>query len=220
MECAQRIREVLSDKSMNIRDLSEKIGLSKRTVENYLGQKRLPGPEFLKAMTEHLGVSATWLLTGQGEQYVSTPSNGVLASAEPDFIAIPRFDIAASAGHGTIAETEIGTGHYAFNRTWLNRRGLRPNSLAVIAVRGDSMEPELYDQDLILLDRSKTIPRDGDIYVVRYSDELFVKRIQKIPHGQIELRSTNRFYGSIRIKPDEGNDLAFIGKVVASMHEW
>ena len=90
----------------------------------------------------------------------------------------------------------------------------------MIAVRGDSMEPELYDQDLILLDRSQTHPRDGDMYVVRYSDELFVKRVQIIPHGQIALRSTNCFYESIRIKPDESTDLSFIGKVVASMHEW
>jgi len=137
-----------------------------------------------------------------------------------DFVSIPRFDVAASAGQGALAETEIGTGHYAFNRSWLDRRGLQTDHLAVIAVRGDSMEPELYDQDLILLDRTQKEPRDGDMYVLRYFDELFVKRIQKIPGRRFELRSTNRFYGAIEIKPEETNDLEFIGKVVASMHEW
>lgn len=93
-------------------------------------------------------------------------------------------------------------------------------NLAVIAVRGDSMESEIYDQDLILLDRSQKEPRDGDMYVVRYFDELFVKRIQKVLGRQSALRSTNSFYESIRVKPEETNDLEFIGKVVASMHEW
>lgn len=225
MECAHRIREVLSDKSLSINDLSEKIGVSKRTIENYLGQKRLPGPEFLTAMTEHLGVSATWLLTGKGMQYLDDHPNGVISQVAPDFISIQRFDVAASAGHGALAETEIGTGHYAFNRTWLDRRGLKPDNLAVIAVRGDSMEPELYDQDLILLDRSQTRPRDGDMYVVRYSGDLFVKRIQAVPGNKIELLSTNRFYNPIMIALPENDtlhdlDLTFIGKVVASIHEW
>jgi phage repressor protein C with HTH and peptisase S24 domain len=135
-------------------------------------------------------------------------------------VSVPRFDVAASAGPGSIAESEIGTGHYAFNKSWLDQRGLKTNHLAVIAVRGDSMEPELYDGDLILLDRSSTEPRDGDMFVVRYSDELFVKRVQKMPERHIALRSTNNFYESIRIDPRQSNDLTFIGKVVASMHEW
>ena len=142
------------------------------------------------------------------------------ANTEADFISIPRFDIAASAGHGALAESEISTGHYAFNRAWLGRRGLNPATLTVIAVRGNSMEPELYDQDLILLDQSKKEPGDGDMYVVRYFDELFVKRIQKIPDRRFQLHSTNRFYNPIEVKAFDNNDLTFIGKVVASMHEW
>ncbi len=147
------------------------------------------------------------------------------AKVKDYFISIQRFDIAASAGHGALAESETGTGHYAFNRSWLTRRGLEPDNLAVIAVRGDSMEPELYDQDLILLDRSQTKPRDGDMYVVRYSGDLFVKRVQVVPGNKVELRSTNRFYGPIMVALPEDDaphnlELTFIGKVVASMHEW
>ena len=223
MTLGDRIKELASDNSMTIKNFYDALGVSKPTIRNYIAGNSTPNGSFLIDLSSKIGVSPTWLLLGKGPKYIPEydqkwlfPEGGDTA----DFISIPRFDIAASAGHGALAESEISTGHYAFNRAWLNRRGLNPATLAVIAVRGDSMEPELYDQDLILLDQSKKEPNDGDMYVVRYFDELFVKRIQKIPDRRFQLHSTNRFYESIEVKANETNDLTFIGKVVASMHEW
>ena len=183
---------------------------------DYTSEKREPNADFLRKVTDIFDISASWLLSGAGPKCLSKLND----KSDIPFVDIPRFDIAASAGHGALAESEISTGHYAFNRAWLNSRGLNPATLTVIAVRGDSMEPELYDQDLILLDQSKKEPGDGDMYVVRYFDELFVKRIQKIPDRRFQLHSTNRLYESIEVKAFDNNDLTFIGKVVASMHEW
>jgi phage repressor protein C with HTH and peptisase S24 domain len=126
-------------------------------------------------------------------------------------------------------ETEISTGFYAFNRKWLARRGLALANLAVISVRGDSMKPDLNDKDLILLDRSQIIPADGDVYVLRYSGILFVKRVQVVPGNCISLLSTNPAFRPINVPMPTSDaaandaiatDLTFIGRVVASMHEW
>lgn len=239
---SERLRYLISIKDMTIQGFADFIGVPKGTLEKYINGPRLPKTEFLSMLYSQMGVSAHWLLDGIEPMYLADigklEAHGVVPLREGpyrgpkhlsnegdervngDFISIQRFDVDASAGDGALAETEIGTGHYAFNRSWLERRGLQPDNLAVIAVRGDSMEPELYDKDLILLDQTQKEPRDGDMYVVRHSNELFVKRIQKVPGGQLALRSTNHFYESIRITPDESTDLEFIGKVVASMHEW
>ena len=149
----------------------------------------------------------------------STHSSAPASNSE-NFISIMRYDVGASAGTGSLVEAEEGTGHYAFNRSWLKRRGLNPDDLAVISVRGDSMEPELNDNDLILLDRSLTTPKDGEMFVVRYAGDLFVKRVQVMPFGGYTLSSTNKFYSRIVVETNEAIDLKFIGKVVASMHEW
>ena len=218
MDAIKRVREVISDKELSLKDFSDKIQVQYRTVQRYLAGDRSLSADFLQALTDQMDVSASWILSGKGDRYIQERPSG--RDCDPDLISIQRFDVDASAGDGALAKTEIGTGHYAFNRSWLERRGLQPDNLAVIAVRGDSMEPELYDKDLILLDQTQKEPRDGDMYVVRHSNELFVKRIQKVPGGQLALRSTNHFYESIRITPDESTDLEFIGKVVASMHEW
>lgn len=137
-----------------------------------------------------------------------------------DVIPMKRFDVEASAGHGAQVDSETGSGHYAFNQKWLDRRGLTANSLSIISVRGDSMEPDLYQDDLVLLDHAQTDPKDSHIYVMRFSDGLYVKRIQHLPEGQVHLISRNFTYPPITIKNPASAGVTIIGRVVASMHEW
>lgn len=79
---------------------------------------------------------------------------------------------------------------YAFNQKWLNKRGLKPDPLSIISVRGDSMEPDL-NGDLVLIDLVNTDLADGKIYAVQYSGSLFVKRIQYVPGDLVRLVSRN-----------------------------
>jgi len=147
-------------------------------------------------------------------------NGGISDLGNSEFIQIKRFDVEASAGHGVHVTTEASSGRYSFNRKWLERRGLKENHLSVISIRGDSMEPDLYDHDLILMDEAQTALKDGHIYVVHYSDGLYVKRIQFLPDGQIHLTSRNISYPPIAVKHPEADGLNIIGRVVASMHEW
>ena len=143
---------------------------------------------------------------------------------QENFFPIPRFSIEASAGPGTAAESEETTGFYAFNQKWLARRGLNPANLAVIAVRGDSMEPKLAEGDLILIDRAQRQIADGRAFVLRIDSDLLVKHIQRIGPGTISLISANRLYPprEVAIADLDGdcNQIEIIGRVVASMHEW
>ncbi len=175
-------------------------------------------------MSERLGVSASWPLTGSGPKFIDeTHPNGdkdFPTVTQGNFVPIPRLDVAASAGHGSLVQSEEGTGSYAFNRKWLTRRGLSPKDLAVISVAGDSMEPDLHDGDLILINRAEQVPRDGRIYAVRYSDQFFVKGVQLFPGKRISLNSRNSNYAPIIIDQDGSDDVEIIGRVVASVHEW
>lgn len=218
MQCSDRIRQIMMDKSLNIPALSVALDISKRTVESYLQGGRAPGPEFLAAMTTQLGVSASWILTGEGAPYREGHTN--VEASPPGFIPIPRYAVEASAGHGAMVQDEEGSGYYAFNRKFLERRGLKPDNLAVISVKGDSMEPELYDGDLILLDRAQTTPRDSRIYAVRYNADLFVKRVMELPGNRIQLLSTNPHYPPITVDAPDLDGIQIIGRVVNSTHEW
>lgn len=219
MDVVERIQEVISDKSMSLKDFSEALDVNYRTMQRYIAGERSVSTEFLQSITDRMDVSASWLLSGAGEKYIQERPSG---RDDTDFIQIKRHPIEVSAGNGADgdADTDTGTGHYAYNKKWLERRGLKPSALSVISVRGDSMEPEINDKDLVLLDNTDTTPRDGNIYVVRFSGDVFVKRIQKLPGDQLQLVSRNEVYPPIVIQHPEADGVEIIGRVVSSMHEW
>lgn len=225
MSASERIREAASIKGMNIKEFSEALGVSYRTVQNYISGERGIGSDFLAAAAERLGVSATWILTGVGAPLI-TPEhpNECLPDGKntvSDFEQIPRYQVDAAAGHGATVEDEAVSGHYAFNRKWLTRRNLNPKNLAVISVRGDSMEPRLRDGDLIVLDKSQTDIADGRAFVLRLGTDLVVKYIQRLGASRISLLSANTFYPPREIDLDKiDGEAEIIGRVVASMQEW
>ena len=168
------------------------------------------------SLADGLGLSLDWLLRGLGEPYLSDTGQ---SSGSP-FVQIRRFDISASAGHGSANSLEIESGHYGFKKEWLERRGLKSNSLSVISVAGNSMEPDLYDGDLVLLDHASTDLAESQIYAVRFSDALYVKRIQHQPGDKVLLISKNKDYPPIEIAHPVADGVEVIGRIVASMHEW
>lgn len=230
---ADRFKELAADSSMNVKEFCAFIDVSYRTVQNYLAEKSSPTGAFLTILNVKTGVSPNWLLLGLAPKYVRTEhqnrgmenltsgqNEGMEFHTPTDFVQIPRYDIAASAGHGSVIDGETTNGSYAFNRSWIERRGLSAKSLAVVSVSGDSMLPDLYDGDLILVDQDQTAPRDGYMYAVRYSDDLFVKRMQRLPGERALLLSANSGYPPILIDNDGPDSCAVIGRVVASMHQW
>ncbi|PHQ99526.1 MAG: transcriptional regulator [Marinosulfonomonas sp.] len=218
MLAKDRLQKAISDSGLNLKDFSVRSGVNYRTLQHYIAGERKIGTKFLAQISEQMGISASWVLAGIGEQMLIGGRAGM--EDTEDFIQIKRYTVEASAGHGAQVSCTDGTGYYAFNQRWLDRRGLNANSLSVISVRGDSMEPDLYENDLLLLDHAQTDLKDSHIYAVQFSDGLYVKRIQHLPEGQIHLISRNTNYPPITVKHPVADGVQIIGRVVASMHEW
>lgn len=216
---SDRLRHLMSLNNMTIREFCDFIETPKGTFEKYLNSERLPSVEVLSAIYAKTRVSAHWILEGHEPMLVADFLDSRIIDPN-DFIPIPRMDIEASAGHGTTTTLENTTGHYAFNEKWLDRRGLRPDNLSVIAVNGDSMEPNLYDGDLILIDHAQNAPVDGRIFATRFDGDLFVKRLQRQPGDKLQLISSNPVYPPLTVSLKDGDQIDIVGRVVASMHEW
>jgi phage repressor protein C with HTH and peptisase S24 domain len=132
-----------------------------------------------------------------------------------DLIAIPRFDVRASAGYGAFTEGETPIAHLGFDQHFLKQLcSANPRDLSIIRVRGDSMYPTLADGDDIMVDRSASGTRVQDgIYVLRRDDTLTVKRIAVHPGSKrLTISSDNNAYPSW---PDcDPADVDVIGRVV------
>lgn len=119
-----------------------------------------------------------------------------------DYDLVPK--VSAKAGAGASLETSDETeGLYAFRKDFMGREHICAASAVMMDVVGDSMEPEFYEGDTLLVDKSDIEIRDGKVYVVTLGDELRVKRIFNSLNGLI-LRSDNPKYPDIHV---EGPDL-------------
>lgn len=209
----EKIGQIREQEGLSRRAFGELLGVAESKIQKIeIGAQRADH-EFLSILSQSLAIDMNWLL---GE----TSKPPLNADTTNEFINVPRLAVEASAGNGTAVESESETHSYAFSRKWLTKRGLAPNHLSVISVRGDSMEPDLNDGDLILIDRADTTLADGKIYAVQYSNNLFVKRIQYIPGDTVRLGSSNALYSPIEITTPEADGVHVVGRVVASMHEW
>lgn len=84
-----------------------------------------------------------------------------------------------------------------------------------IECSGDSMSPAINNGDTMFIDRADTEIRDGEIYVIRCFEELFVKRLFKMP-GKIMARSDNATAGYSEFPLDLSN-CQVLGRVLYRM---
>jgi phage repressor protein C with HTH and peptisase S24 domain len=125
---------------------------------------------------------------------------------------IPVFDIAAAAGSGSYAGDIIQI--VGLEKMWLRKEYGATDSLEGIRVSGDSMEPTLLDGDVVLVDRNDFVPKDG-VYVLRIEENLFVKRLMRLPKDRIEVISDNPSYSKYIIDlKNPLNDFQVIGKAL------
>lgn len=94
---------------------------------------------------------------------------------------VPRLDVSASAGPGTLVDDELVLGAEAIDPALAARLGLREGQAGIVRVRGDSMEPGLMNGDLILVDLARrTAGARGEIFVIRVEGAVMVKRVARL----------------------------------------
>ena len=173
----------------------------------------------IRVLVEKLNLSSSWLATGEGEMFQSSESKPATTSpSAPDgFILVPHYEVQASAGHGSLIHSEQIVDYLAFKAEWVrNTLGVAQKDLALISVKGDSMEPVLSNEDLILVDMRKNRVEDNAIYVLQLNDALLVKRIQHKLDGSLHVMSDNKHYDTEIVSAERAADLNVLGRVVWS----
>lgn len=108
---------------------------------------------------------------------VSEAALGGPADAAPLLVAVPRLDVAVSAGPGRFVEGE-GARSLHLDPALLRALGVRAEAASLVRVEGDSMAPDLRDGDEVLVDADRRDPRRrAGVYVVRLDGAVLVKRV-------------------------------------------
>lgn len=237
---AERLIQIRGDESR--RSFAIRAGLADSSILKYERLEALPNVERFIAMAVVAGVDLRWLACGDDWERIlagatAIPSSGQsaqeaqevaathqissvdsapcpLVGANDDFTFIDSYQVFASAGHGQYVNDEQKSDAMAFRTEWLRKEGLKPERLAVIRAKGDSMEPTISDNDIILLHLANgEAPRDG-LHVIRMEGGLFVKRLQFSPLGDVKVASDNANYQSWEFTKEQRADLHVVGRVV------
>ncbi|AYV14361.1 phage repressor protein [Shewanella chilikensis] len=214
-----RLNELIGDQSL--RAFANKCALSETAIRKYSVGESTPNIERLYQIANAAGASVNWLTTGEGSKYPEDEATGVISNLTSDhskpfldeYALIPVYQVAVSAGNGSFVGDEHPEKHLAFRRRWLRWRGFDEHDLAVVMANGDSMEPTIPHKSTLVVHTGRKQPTDGNIYVIRNSDQVWVKRIQVKP-GSWLLLSENKFYPPIEIPMTEQSQFEIIGQVV------
>ena len=218
---AERLRYVREKMGIGQADASSKFGIPVSTYRKYETGPSEPGSDAIAGISR-AGINANWLLTGEGAMLLSDdqarPALPAVQSEysrasdhvafmppipHPGFVFVPRYEVEASMGNGTVIHSEQIVDYLAFREDWVRLElGLNPNNLILISSVGDSMEPTLRTNDLLLIDRGSSDVRHDAIYCFAYNGELRVKRMQFRMNGVMVVKSYNPRYETEEVSAD------------------
>jgi phage repressor protein C with HTH and peptisase S24 domain len=204
-------------------ELAAVLGKDLQTLRVWRTRKRVP-PSTIAHVAKSSGKPVAWLEGAESEPpRVEEPTPSFFAPRKKhvnrqgelaDFFFVPEVDVRAGAGGGQLVDSEEVIGKFAFRRSWLRQKGVRPESLAVVTARGDSMAPTVNDRDILLVDTAvERLTSDG-IYLIEQSNNLQCKRLQFELGNGIIVKSDNPAYHDQRLSFDEAAGLRIAGRVI------
>lgn len=132
-----------------------------------------------KGMDDDIQLSSDTQTSSAGAQ---SPGPTLINLTEhPDLCPIKRVNFKLAAGvHGYALEVDNGdAAPVFFRKDWIKMNGYNAERLVAFRVKGQSMEPSLWDGDLVVVNLADTKPYDGDVYAVSYEGEPGVKRLRR-----------------------------------------
>ena len=236
---ADNIKRLLKAKGLNPRQLAIALDFKYTTVNDWVNAKTYPRIDKIEMLANFFNVSKSDLVENKTEEIATTsPVQAIYDQLTPPRQAKALTYLEKQLLEQNEEETKInevsediiqlysydyydhpasaGTGQY-LNDVRVERIELPVDIDAdfVIPIKGDSMEPDYHDGDLVFIQTSVDL-NDGVIGVFNYNGDAYIKQLV-IDEDQAYLHSLNPAYKDMPITPE--TDFRIIGEVVALYRE-
>lgn len=193
-----RIKQKISESSHSILSVAERLGVSQQAIYKWINLGKV-SKDNVQKLAKLLDTSPEWLLYGTGVESDNT-------------INFDLLDVGASAGTGVALFDESVVQSISIDKDKFQELfKCKPSeSMKIINIQGDSMQPTFKDNDFILVDIANTELADG-VFVFRIDDELYVKRLQRLPNKVVALSDNSNY-----IPFDLPDNTQIIAKVVCA----
>lgn len=220
---AERLKyamEVLPPKKIKGVELARAVGVKPPSVSDWLSgkSKNMDGPNLVRA-AKFLKVNSTWLGTGVGQPTDKEKEQGQNFDFNTlELIKIPVLDYVQA---GMWKDTSFD-GVTPLSYTYTTYDGPDPNEIFSIIVRGDSMEPDFKEGDMLVIDSSLQ-PKPGCFVVAKNgNDEATFKKYRvtgydEFGRDEFELVPLNDNYPTLSSK---GQQVFIIGVMVRHMRDY
>ena len=192
----ERLRSVREQRNLSQKQVADYLGITSQAYGYYERGERNPGSDNLRKLANYFDVSVDYLLgRDQGQNQTNNRYIPLLGSV--------RAGIPIEA----IEDIEEYIDIYP--------RFVKHGELFALRVQGDSMEPDLRNGDIVIIEKQEYV-ENGQIAVVRVNGEDFtIKRVKLSPKG-IMLIPSNPAYDPVFFDSDQVATLpvTIIGKVI------
>ena len=214
------------DRALRLKNLSD-AAASKLAVGNYSliknmrtsrGDDKRYNFQALKRLAEVLDLEHYF-----GPPRDTGPIETVILDGD-DYAHIPLHDALLAAGAGAENPDESIIDHLAIRKDWLAKVCVPPSAARLARVHGDSMEPTMWDGDMVMINTASPAPqpraraaqdrRRAPVYALIDNGEARIKRIERPSDDSMLLISDNPDYLPELRQGKDIQAIQIIGKVV------
>lgn len=192
-------------------ELAAALGINRSAITQARKKDAVPD-RWILGLYRKFGLNPDWLENGLGSIFLKSGRDDGEA-----FTYVPKVQARLCAGGGSFEVEDGVEGYYSFRQAWLAGKG-SADTMVLLDVFGNSMEPELKDGDTVLIDQARTDIIAGAVYAVGIDDTIMVKRIEKHPNSLV-LLSDNTRYAPISLEREEMDSVRILGKVIWACRE-
>lgn len=218
----ERFRLALKISGMSQKQLASIIGVSQPAIQKLVSGATSSTRNVVQ-IAKALHVDPIWLTTGDGDMNKNNKdSNAKIIGTisdwdsktplDEDEVEVPFYkDVRLSAGNGFSDDIDDYNDYkLRLSKSTMRKYGIDRNCTVCLTVYGDSMEPVFRDGATVAIDQADKHIRDGKIYAINHDGLLRIKMLEKLPAGQVKIRSYNSDYKD-EIVPQ--NEITILGRV-------
>ena len=217
----QKIKDLMWKNGLNMREASLAIGRNPAYMHQFL-ERGIPKALTFQdstALAGRLGCDAAELrhkTIPKRKTWTRKPREKVATIPAAGLAFVPEMEVEASAGPGALNEEFVSE-----KARWYLPEGMiryeadaKPEGLRIMRVRGNSMEPDMSEDDRIVVDTARRIPATGEMFVLWDGNGLVVKRVETLREpgpSRLRLISANPDYTPYSCLAEDAH---IVGKVV------
>jgi SOS-response transcriptional repressor LexA len=195
-----RIKSCRKVLGLTTKELAERIGtLSSSRISNWEQGTRSPGPNEAKLLSEHLEVSASYLL-GLTDNPHGELSYGVINHIRH----IPLLNMKEAASMSELLQSDAIAKNEKTIVVDMFNPSLNSNSLFGVLVEDNSMQPDFQIGTIVVIDGDKQ-PKPGDFVLVNLfsKNQVLLRKFGEVEGCLFQLIPSNDLWASNNIKQKE-----------------